>query len=373
MSAGPGADRAPIADAELERLFTSFAGHERVLVAVSGGPDSTALLHLAVRWRSRRGTGPELAAATVDHGLRPESAAEAAGVAALARRLGIAHHIRAWTGTKPQHGLQDAARTARYALLLETARAAGATALALAHTRDDQAETVLFRLARGSGLTGLAAMRAESRREEILLLRPFLDIPKARLVATLDAAGIGFVRDPGNADPRFARPRLRALAPGLAAEGLDARRLAALARRLARADAALEAAADEAGHRLAHVPAGDPDAICLDLQGFVCLPEEVALRLLGRVVAQIGTEGPVELAKLETLLAALLATLPTASLAEAVPAATGFRRTLAGALVAVRGGELHVRPAPARRKKPALAPNSSASDAGVLGKRGPRS
>src|SRR6185436_837471 len=107
-------------------------------------------------------------------------------------------------------------------------------------TRDDQAETLLMRLLRGSGITGLAAMARESERDGILLARPLLDISKAQLVATLEKAGIGFADDPTNHDPAFTRPRLRALMPALAEEGGDARNLARLASRLARANAAVE-------------------------------------------------------------------------------------------------------------------------------------
>ncbi len=365
MAGGPAADRTPVADAELAGLFAPFLAHASILIAVSGGPDSTALLHLAARWRALRQKGPVLVAATVDHGLRPEAVAEATAVAATASALGIAHRICLWMGTKPQRGVQAAARAARYALLTEVAREVGAGAIALAHTRDDQAETVLFRIARGSGLAGLAAMQADSARGDIRLLRPFLDLPKARLVATLEAAGLPFVRDPSNTDPRFARPRLRALAPQLAGEGLDARRLALLTRRMARADAALEAATTEAERRLGRVPAAEPGSFCLDRDGFVRLPEEIALRLLGRAVALVGTEGPVELAKLEALLAAVT-DVPRSG-------GPGLRRTLAGALVTVRRHELHLCAAPPRGKNPPLAPNSNACGPGILGKRGPRS
>lgn len=350
-----------VADTEIDTLFARFAAHPVILLAVSGGPDSTALLHLATRWRVRRPDGPRLFSATVDHGLRSAAAAEAAQVARMAAGLKVPHRTLLWEGAKPERGLQEAAREARYALLAAEARRVGATALALAHTCDDQAETVLFRMARGSGLSGLSGMRAETWRDGLVLLRPFLDLPKARLVATLDAAGTGFASDPSNSDARFARPRLRALAPALAREGLDARRLARLARRLARADAALEAATDRAEAELA---LSHPSGIVLEGAAFAALPDEIALRLLGRCVAAKGREGPVELAKLELLLEALVAAL-------ALPPAP-FRRTLAGASVAVRRGQVLVSTAPPRRQADGIASNSSAEKPAVLGKSGPR-
>lgn len=365
MAAGAPDDTSPVADSELEGLLAPLTGFDRVLIAVSGGPDSSALLHLAVRWRTARGAGPDLLAATVDHGLRPESAAEARAVAQVALGLGVPHRVLPWAGPKPVRGIQEAAREARYALLTAAAREMGAGAIALAHTLDDQAETVLFRLARGSGLAGLGGMRRVSRREGVALLRPLLAVPKTRLVATAAAAGVPFAQDPTNLDLRFARPRLRALAPGLAREGLDARRLAVLARRMARAEAALEDATDAAEARLCRPLAGEGAAIAVDAGAFAALPPEIGLRLLGRALDRVGTEGPVELGKLEALAEALNAALASGG--------AGFRRTLAGAMVSCRNGHLQVRAAPARRNGAKLAPNSHGATPGVLGKRGPRS
>lgn len=330
----------PIATTERDRLLAGLSSFSCVLIAVSGGPDSTALLWLASHWRGARAAGPRLCVATVDHGLRPDAATEALAVAELCRDLGLPHRTLRWEGPKPSRGIQAAARTARYGLLFAAAREEGADAIALAHTEDDQAETVLFRLARGSGLTGLAAMRAVSEREGLALVRPLLGVPKARLIATLEQAAVPFVRDPANSDPRFARARLRRLAPHLAEEGLDARRLSLFARRVARLDAVAEAATDAAAAQLL---TRDAEAWHLPAAAFGALPEEVALRLLGRCVAALGQEGPVELRKLEALNAAL-----RAHLVRQEPSGA-FRRTLAGALVAVRRGRVWVTPAPPRR------------------------
>ncbi|MEP9349950.1 tRNA lysidine(34) synthetase TilS [Xanthobacter sp. KR7-225] len=335
---------APVGDDELEALFAPFLGHAGILIAVSGGPDSTALAILAARWRRAREHGPMLGLLTVDHALRPGSAREAEAVGALADAIGLSHRTLVWRGAKPTTGIQEAARTARYRLLIAEAKARGADALALGHTLDDQAETVLFRLARGSGLAGLAAMRPVSRREGIAVLRPLLAVPKARLVATVRAAGVPFTEDPSNGDIRYARARLRVLAPLLADEGLGAERLAAFARRMARADEALERATDQAGARLVLEPWREGAPVRLGLAGFLELPREIALRLLGRAVDRVGREGPAELAKLEALLERLCAA------ARNEPPA--FRRTLAGAMVTIRRRELCVSPAPERRKRP---------------------
>lgn len=152
----------PISDAAAASLFDDLSPLPAVVLAVSGGPDSTALLWLAARWRAARKKGPALLAVTVDHGLRKEAAGEARAVAKLARRLGIAHRTLRWTGAKPKTGLSQAARAVRYRLLAQVARKAGAPAVLTAHTRDDQAETMLIRMSRGSGLTGLAGMQRVS-------------------------------------------------------------------------------------------------------------------------------------------------------------------------------------------------------------------
>ena len=164
----------------------------------------------------------------------------------LARVLDLPHRTMRWAGDKPKTGLPAAARAARYRLLAQAARTVGATHILTAHTRDDQAETLLMRLLRGSGIAGLAAMARENARDGVVLARPFLNVPKSRLVATLDKAKIVFADDPTNHDTAFTRPRLRALLPLLAAEGGDARGLARLAARLARANAAVEVLVDGA-------------------------------------------------------------------------------------------------------------------------------
>jgi tRNA(Ile)-lysidine synthase len=332
---------APIAESELSTLFSDFPHFRRVILAVSGGPDSTALLSLAARWRAGRKNGPVLIAATIDHRLRREAKKEAAAVASLAKRLKIPHYTLAWTGKKPKTGLQEAARAARYSLLLGLARKIGADAIATAHTRDDQAETVLHRIARGSGIGGLAGIRRRRERDGIVLLRPLLDVAKTRLVATLRQARISFADDPSNRDPRFLRARLRQLAPGLEREGIDAAKLSLLARRLARANAAIEQAAAEEWKRV--LRGSSEGALEFDAPSYFALPAEIALRLLGRAIDGTGHEGPAELRKLEALQVAL---------AEAKAAKRALKRTLAGAVIEFDGRSIHIDSAPARGKPP---------------------
>ncbi len=341
----PTEKEASLSAAEAKALFSDLEHLPALLLAVSGGPDSTALMVLAARWRKSLKVKPKLIAVTVDHGLRKEAKREAAAVARLARKLGIAHRILRWRGAKPKTGLQQAARMARYRLLAAAARKAKAAHILTAHTLDDQSETVLIRMSRGSGISGLAAMARLSAlpgdgEGQIKLVRPLLDIAKARLIATLRAAKIGFADDPSNRDPRFTRARLRILMVDLAREGLDAHRLARLALRLKRADLSIEAAVDTARAELARPPAA-PAAVAYDAAGYDRLPDEVALRLLDRALASAGDEGPVELGKLEALKAALDSAQKTGN--------ARFRRSLAGAIVTLSGRQITVERAPPRR------------------------
>jgi tRNA(Ile)-lysidine synthase len=341
-SASAAPDASPITAAEANALFDDLGSAPAVVIAVSGGPDSTALMMLAARWRAGLRRGPELFAVTIDHGLRPESAGEARSVKRLASRLGLRHRTLRWSGDKPKAGLPEAARNVRYRLLVAAARGVGASHILTAHTRDDQAETVLMRMARGSGPAGLAGMPRETEIDNVRLLRPLLTVPKARLIATLAAVGMSFVEDPTNRDPRYARARLRALLPVLAKEGLDASRLALLAQRLRRANETIELVVDLAVCALCREPWPEHGPIVVDTERLFRLPEEVGLRLLARAIGRVGDEGPVQLAKLETLYEAF-----RQSAAQSAPAR--LRRTLAGALITLAGPRLAVERAPARK------------------------
>lgn len=339
------AEAKAVSASELTSLFSALQSLPVIVLAVSGGPDSTALMVLAAQWRDSLKTKPKLVAVTVDHGLRKDSKAEAAAVARLARKLDIAHRTSRWSARKPKTGLQEAARLARYRLLGRAARKEGAAHILTAHTLDDQGETVLIRMCRGSGISGLGAMQRISpvpQDESLFLVRPFLDIAKSRLIATLHAAGISYADDPSNRDPRFTRARLRGLMNVLAEEGLDAAQLARLAHRLKRADVAIEKSVERAVANLFVELTGTP-ALVIESRRFADLPAEVALRVLGRAVANVGDEGPVELGKLEALKTAL---------DEAQNRQENlFRRSLAGAIVTLKDPQILVERAPPRRRK----------------------
>ena len=351
----PDDDNSPISAQNAKGLFADFRGAPAVVLAVSGGPDSLALMWLAARWRHALSQGPRLLAVTVDHGLRAEAAAEARAVRHLARSLGLSHRTMRWSGAKPKSGLPAAARSARYRLLAKAARESGATHILTAHTRDDQAETLLMRLVRGSGIAGLSAMARESEREGVRLARPLLDVPKSRLIATLKKARLSFADDPTNRDTSFTRPRLRALMPALAAEGGDARNLARLASRLARANAAIELLVDGAERYLAlrdrmTTPSSGADVVAaksFDAKAFAAMTDEIRLRLLLRAINRFGHEGPAELGKVEVLLSAL----DEAMAENNAKRRPRLKQTLAGALISLADDRISVAPAPPRRRR----------------------
>lgn len=283
-------------EAELcQRFATDLAqagwrAGERLGIAVSGGPDSLALLLLA------HGALPgAIAAATVDHGLRPEAAEEARMVAQLCAGIGVPHRILRVT-VAGAGNMQANARSVRYRALADWLDDADLAALAVAHHCDDQAETLLMRLARGAGVRGLAGMRVRGvvpGVPEWPLLRPLLGWRRAELEAIVTSAGIVAAQDSSNSDSRYLRVRLRnwlAAAP----EGVDAVRIAAAAAHLGDADQALDWASDVEWER-------QVGRIGEALRYAPLAPRAVRMRVLARIIAEIGREGSLrgdELARL---------------------------------------------------------------------------
>jgi tRNA(Ile)-lysidine synthase len=289
----------PLDDPEAETLFAPDLGKAAgILIGVSGGPDSMALLGLLAAWPGR----PSLAAATVNHHLRAEAADEAAMVAAFCNGLGIAHTTLHWEGVKPRTGLQEAAREARYALLVRHAKAIGCSHIVTAHHAGDQAETVLMRLIAGSGITGLAGMRRTTLKGGLAHMRPLLGVAKARLVTTCRARSIPFVDDPLNTAGASGRARMRRLLAELDAQGLTAERLNTLATRSARASAALD---DAAKAVLERADVKNTDCrVQVDWRQIAAAPEELRLRALNMLVSlQNTSNAPLRLERLEALLA----------------------------------------------------------------------
>ncbi|SEO61828.1 tRNA(Ile)-lysidine synthase [Salinihabitans flavidus] len=250
-------------------------------VALSGGGDSTALVHLLADWG--RAQGVEIRALSVDHGLRAEARAEIAQAAALCRTLDIPHEVADWHWDG-QGNLQDAARRGRRARLAGWARQAGLAAVALGHTADDQAETVLMRLARGSGVDGLAGMAPEREAEGVRFIRPLLGAGRAALRDYLRARGVAWSDDPSNDDPRFDRVRARRMLEALAPLGLSVDRLCRTAGHMARAQEVLERAAADLAARAVRQEAGD---LILDHGALRAAPRDTATRVLSQALCWV--------------------------------------------------------------------------------------
>lgn len=277
----------PLSQAEFAASMARLGPFEpapHIAVGLSGGPDSAALLSLASDWAAAG--GGRVTALIVDHRLRAASTAEAQAAAAMARAAGADPVVLTREGERPSGNLQAAAREARYRLMADWCAARGVVHLLLAHHLDDQAETFLLRLARGSGVDGLSAMAPAVELDRLRLLRPLLDVPRARLLAFLAARGLTPIEDPSNHDDRFDRVRLRRSMPGLGPLGLDARGLAATAKRLGRARQALE---HQTAAVLARAAAVHPEGYArLDGGLLASAPDEIGLRALSRLLAAIG-------------------------------------------------------------------------------------
>lgn len=242
-----------------------------VAVAVSGGSDSMAALHLL------HAAGRSVEAVTVDHGLRPEAAEEARFVARACAALGVAHSILQWDGPAPTGNLSDQARRARYGLMADWARRRGIGAVVVAHTADDQAETFLMRLAREAGIDGLSGMRPVWTEGDVAFHRPFLSVTRADLRGYLTRRGIGWVEDSTNADLRYDRVKARRALAGLAPVGITAGGLARVTAHLASVRRAVTAQTAAAAEALGRIEAGD---VVVARAGLLALTEEVRRRLL---------------------------------------------------------------------------------------------
>jgi tRNA(Ile)-lysidine synthase len=311
-------------------LFSGLALCPGILLAVSGGPDSMALIRLAAAWRDAFVAPPRLAAATVDHGLRPEAADEAKKVSEWSSALGVPHKILTWMGEKPTTGLQERARAARYRLLFAHMREINATVLATAHHADDQWETVMMRLSRGSGIAGLAGM---SRDQELLggrLVRPLLNLSKAALVRYCHRCGQDYCSDPSNGDPKFARSQWRELAGPLHRLGLTRERAAKLAERAQKCDHALDLLAAQF-----MADTQNPfESNAYDFAGAQYMPQAIVEYFLQKALTKAAGAPPARLEGVERLAGKLIA---------ALQAGTGLRTTLGGCIVALsRSNQLKI-------------------------------
>ncbi len=262
---------------EIESLLPENT--KKIAVAVSGGADSFALLHLTHLWTKKKKI--VLLALTVDHGLRKESKIEAANVAAWCKKNGIAHKTLKWTGPKPKTDIQNKAREARRKLLFAACRKEKIPVILMGHQADDQAETILMRLQRGTGLRGLLGIRPVTHENGVTIIRPLLSSGRNTLRAYCKKKKLPFHDDPSNEDDKFERARLRKTLVHLPdlADGIQT-----AVRRLENADRALQKIAAE-------WYAGNIRDNWLPHEPFIRLPDELQLRVLGHFIADAPLDG----------------------------------------------------------------------------------
>ncbi|WP_337660089.1 tRNA lysidine(34) synthetase TilS [Anderseniella sp. Alg231-50] len=323
------ADIEVIDDHEAAALFSRhLAGKNGLVLAVSGGSDSMALMRLAARWNSalEPQARPDIHVVTVDHGLRPEAAAEAEFVVREATSLGLSAQILQWDGPHPETGVPAAAREARYALMAEVCRHQQAV-LVTAHTLEDQAETLVMALARGAGVDGLSAMQPETELNGLTVIRPLLEISRARLRATLMQSGVSWVEDPTNSDAAYERVRVREALKQLEQQGVSHADLARSSRRLSRARQALvQAAVTLTRDAVVHEASGFAR---IGREPFFQAPDEIQLRCVLATTRAYGGGMVQSLAGAEGLLAWM-------------QAGTGKARTFGGCRIVRRAVEFVV-------------------------------
>ncbi len=270
-------------------------------VAVSGGGDSMALLHLMHGFCAFHGV--KLRAVTVNHGLRAEATSEAEIVKRYCASLGVLHETLLWRDWDGAGNLQNAARDARYGLMAAWAKEHGISTIALGHTADDQAETFLMRLSRRSGVDGLSAMSSRIVREGVTFVRPLLEANRADLRSHLQSQGIAWIEDPSNEDTTFNRIKARNILEALAPLGIDAESLSEVAAHMSQARKALDWQTFLAAQEIVQIDAG---AIVICERKLRILPDEIQRRLLVRALSWISGESyPARRAAITTLMQAL--------------------------------------------------------------------
>ena len=266
----------------IDQRFGGDTPPQRIGVAVSGGSDSLALLHLLNDWGR-----VDLAAATVDHGLRPEAASEADMVASLCSNIGIPHQSLKWQGWDGKGNLQDQARRTRYSLLAAWAKDNGCDVICLGHTLDDQAETFLMRLARSAGIDGLCGMSSLTFRHDVRFERPLLSARRAALQAYLTRKGVRWIDDPSNDDERFDRVKARKALVVLEQMGLSSEDIEGSMINLSLASIELRDRSREIAKKICKEPGGD---VVFDRAGFRRLNPEMQHRLLSKVLMFVASE-----------------------------------------------------------------------------------
>lgn len=265
-------------------LDTDISNEKNLAVAVSGGGDSLALAILLAEWCKAKNI--KLHALTVDHGLRPESASEAKYVSKTLKKFGVIHKTLLWEGIKPKTKIQEAARDARYNLMSEYCSSKKINFLFLGHHGQDQIETIIFRIAKGSGLDGLAGMHPVTILENgLTLLRPLLLVNHKDLCDTLKFKDIDWIEDPSNENDKYARVRIRNVTDALENEGLNPARISLLSERIIKSIQLINYLIDkEYNSMIINI---DTKRIDINLNHFLLLPIDGKVRILKRIISTL--------------------------------------------------------------------------------------
>lgn len=319
---------------KFDQLFQNSYRH--ILLAVSGGCDSMAMMALFDRWQKQR-HGYQISVATVDHQLRPHSLNDALFVQKQAQILGLNAQILSWMGDKPKKSIQEKAREKRYALLKDHALTIGADCVVCAHTQDDQVETLVMRLFRGSGLKGLRGICVQSQVFGMQVLRPLLDFSKENLRTYLQMKGMPWVEDPSNENDTFERVRLRQFMPTLESMGFSKKQVLKLSQRIGMAEVALEGALN-VWIAENEISLQNPEQR-IEVQKFFQLPDALRIRFLERFLVTQDCSKYLQLEKIETL---------NFELHNAYQAQQLKKLTLHGFLFQLKKNELVIKIAPQR-------------------------
>ena len=286
------------------KLFNKYIDDKPIALAVSGGPDSTAMMQIAAL--SKKLKNSNVTVIVIDHGLREESKNEANIVCKNAKLLGFKFKILKWNGVKPKTRVQEIARKTRYKLMTSWCKKKGIEKLFLAHHLDDQVETFLMRLGKGSGVDGLAVMDFVTETSSLKLVRPFLEIPKTRFIEILGITNLEWISDPSNFNSDYKRSRIRKILPILSKEGINSKQIGLVIKRMRSAKDALNSQTNTLLKKyLSNV---DNVAYFLNKEFFKDTKEkEILLRALEKIFMNIsGSIYPPRRNKLENILSWIL-------------------------------------------------------------------
>ncbi len=289
-----------LSDIELDKLFIELNNYKKIGLAVSGGADSMALMLMVAKWAKKQKNPPELFIYSFNHNLRKNSKSEAEYVVKIAKKLGLNAEIINWEGEKPTSSIQEKARLKRYQSIAKKMENREVEILLTAHHARDQSETILMRLARGSGIKGLGAMRKFTQIGKLKIFRPLLELSPDLLRQISKSANIEPINDPSNENEDFERIRWRKILPALSKLGLDEKQFSILSKRFLRADSAIEEYCNLVAKKIVQI---DKFGV-LHIGGddFFALNEEIKIRILQKSIQHIGNDNrPYNLAKFEQL------------------------------------------------------------------------